>query len=64
MAGNNGSQRGLAVILAGVVLLAAAVFIVSGGDFGGTRTVEGDHDLPKVTSPKAPAGGDVNTGSR
>lgn len=64
MADNNGSNRGLAVILAGVVLFAAATFIVTGGDFGGTKKVEGDHDLPKVTSPNAPAGADVNTGAR
>lgn len=64
MADNNGSHRGLAVILAAVVLFAAAIFIVTGGDFGGTKKVEGDHDLPQVTSPKAPAGGDLNTGAR
>ena len=63
MTGNNGSHRGLAIVLSGMVLLAAAMFIVTGGDFGGTRKVEGDHDLPKVTSPRAPAS-DMNTGSR
>jgi len=63
MSENKQSQRGLAIILSGAVLLAAAVFIVTGGDLGGTKTVEGDHDLPRVTSPKIPAG-DTNTGSR
>jgi hypothetical protein len=63
MSGNSGSYRGLAAILGGLVLLAAAMFIVTGGDFGGTKRVEGDHDLPKVTSPRVPAS-DMNTGSR
>lgn len=38
------------LIVGGIVALAAAVFILSGGDLGGKKTVEGDQDLPPVAS--------------
>ena len=41
----------LGLILGGIVVLAAAVVLVTGGDLGGTKSIEGDHDLPPVTSP-------------
>jgi hypothetical protein len=53
----------LTMILGGLVLLAFAVFLVTGGDLGGTKKVESDADLPKVTSPAPPAG-NPNTGMR
>ncbi len=40
----------LGVILGGVVVIAAAVFILTGGELGGKKTVEGDADLPPVAS--------------
>jgi hypothetical protein len=38
------------LIVGGIVALAAIVFIMSGGDLGGKKTVEGDQDLPPVAS--------------
>jgi hypothetical protein len=63
MADDPHSVSRLSIILGGVVLLALAVFIVTGGDLGGTKKVESDADLPKVTSPAPPSGSD-NTGRR
>ena len=37
-------------VVGGIVALAAMIFIFSGGDLGGTKTVEGDQDLPPVAS--------------
>ena len=65
---NNKSNFGLGMILGGVVLAAAVTFIMTGGDLGGTKKVESDADLPRVTSPATPpSGGSVsgsNTGTR
>ncbi len=38
------------LIVGGIVALAAAIFIISGGELGGKKTVEGDQDLPPVAS--------------
>ena len=38
------------LIVGGIVALAAAIFIFSGGDLGGKKTVEGDQDLPPIAS--------------
>jgi hypothetical protein len=38
------------LIVGGIVALAAILFIVSGGEFGGKKTVEGDEDLPPIAS--------------
>ena len=38
------------IIVGGVVALAAAIFIFSGGELGGKKTVEGDQDLPPIAS--------------
>ena len=62
MADNRRPNSSFSIILAMLVLLAGAVFILTGGDLGGTKKVQSDADLPKVTSPKPPATG--NTGSR
>ena len=53
MADNNGNQgTGLfGLLLAGVVVLAAGVFIISGGQLGGKKQVMSDADLPPVTTP-------------
>jgi hypothetical protein len=38
------------IIVGGVVAAIAVVFILTGGELGGKKTVEGDQDLPPVTS--------------
>ena len=52
MADNNGNKgTGLfGLLLAGVVVLAAGTFILSGGQLGGKKQVVGDSDLPPVTT--------------
>ena len=52
MTDNNGNKgTGLfGMLLAGVVVLAAGVFIISGGQLGGKKPVTGDADLPPVTT--------------
>jgi hypothetical protein len=49
MADNNGTNL-FGLLLAGVVVLAAGLFILSGGELGGKKEVLGDADLPPVTS--------------
>ena len=62
MADNPQPVSRLSMILGGIVLVALALFLFTGGDLGGTKKVESDADLPKVTSP-APVG-TSNTGAR
>jgi hypothetical protein len=38
------------VIVGGVVAVLAAIFILSGGELGGKKTIQGDQDLPPVSS--------------
>jgi hypothetical protein len=38
------------IIVGGVVAAIAVMFILTGGEFGGKKTVEGDQDLPPVTT--------------
>jgi hypothetical protein len=38
------------IIVGGVVAVLAAVFILSGGELGGKKTIQGDQDLPPVSS--------------
>jgi hypothetical protein len=38
------------LILGGLVALAAVIFIFSGGELGGKKTVEGDQDLPPIAT--------------
>jgi hypothetical protein len=65
MPDNQQSYSGLGVILGGIVAVALAVFLLTGGDLGGTKKVESDADLPKVTSPAAPPSqSSGNVGSR
>ncbi len=49
MADNNGTSR-LGLVLGGAVILAAALFILSGGELGGKKDVVGDADLPPIAS--------------
>jgi hypothetical protein len=46
----NGANGTLGLILGGVMVLAAAIFIFTGGELGGKKTVGGDADLPPVAS--------------
>jgi hypothetical protein len=38
------------ILIGGVVAVIAAIFILSGGELGGKKTVEGDQDLPPVAT--------------
>jgi hypothetical protein len=38
------------IIIGGVVAVIAAIFILTGGELGGKKTVEGDQDLPPVST--------------
>ena len=38
------------IIIGGIVVLAAAFFILSGGDYGGKKTIASDKDLPPIAS--------------
>ena len=38
------------MIVGGIVALAAVIFIISGGELGGKKTVESDRDLPPVAT--------------
>jgi hypothetical protein len=42
------------VILGGIAIAAAALFILTGGELGGKKTVQGDADLPPVASTTPP----------
>ncbi len=47
----NGNSNGtFGIIVGGVVAVIAAIFILSGGELGGKKTIEGDQDLPPVSS--------------
>ena len=47
---NKQSNGTFDLIIGGVVAAIAAVFILTGGELGGKKTIEGDQDLPPVTS--------------
>lgn len=47
MSMNNGT---FGLILGGIVVLVAALFILSGGDLGGKITVNSDSDLPPIAT--------------
>jgi hypothetical protein len=38
------------LVVGGIVALAVVVFILSGGELGGKKTIEGDDDLPPVVT--------------
>jgi hypothetical protein len=46
----NTDDRFFAMIIGGVVVVAIAIFIFSGGELGGKKTVEGDDDLPPIAT--------------
>ncbi|HEY6023889.1 MAG TPA: hypothetical protein VIV34_06885 [Pseudolabrys sp.] len=47
---NKDSNGTFGIIIGGVVAAIAAIFILSGGELGGKKTVQGDQDLPPVSS--------------
>jgi hypothetical protein len=40
----------LGAVLGGIVVLAAAAFLLTGGELGGKKKVDGDEDLPPVAT--------------
>jgi len=55
MADNHGKNGMFGLVLGGVVVAAAAIFILTGGELGGEKKIKGDADLPPVTTPANPA---------
>ena len=52
---NEGPTKGtIGLFIGGICALAAAFFLLTGGDLGGKKTVRSDADLPPVVSPTAP----------
>jgi len=47
---NKGSNGTFGILIGGVVAVIAAIFILSGGELGGKKTVEGDQDLPPIST--------------
>ena len=47
---NKDSNGTFGIIIGGVVAVIAAIFILTGGELGGKKTVEGDQDLPPVAT--------------
>jgi len=47
---NKDSNGTFGIIIGGVVAIIAAIFILSGGELGGKKTVEGDQDLPPIST--------------
>ncbi|HXX09765.1 MAG TPA: hypothetical protein VEJ43_17050 [Pseudolabrys sp.] len=47
---NKDSNGTFGIIIGGVVAVIAAIFILTGGELGGKKTIEGDQDLPPITS--------------
>jgi hypothetical protein len=46
----NNSNGTFGLIVGGVFAVIAAIFILSGGELGGKKTVQGDQDLPPVAT--------------
>lgn len=44
------NHRLFGLIVGGIVVVTAAVFIFGGGDWGGKKTVDSDRDLPPLAS--------------
>ena len=46
----NTDNRFFGLIIGGIVVVAIAIFVFSGGELGGKKTIEGDDDLPPVAT--------------
>ena len=55
MTDNNQGPNGMTGLLLGACVVAAALFLLTGGELGGNKKVRGDHDLPPVASPVPPS---------
>lgn len=45
------TDKGLfGLVVGAIVAITVVIFILSGGEFGGKKTVDGDDDLPPVES--------------
>jgi len=53
MTDNNEGPTGgtVGLLLGGICALAAAFFLLTGGELGGKKTVHGDADMPPIASP-------------
>jgi hypothetical protein len=49
---NRPASGTIGLVLGGAFALAAAVFMLVGGQFGGEKKIHGDQDLPPVASPE------------
>src|SRR5215475_4693880 len=47
---NKDSNGTFGILIGGVVAVIAAIFILSGGELGGKKSVEGDQDLPPIST--------------
>ena len=46
----NTDNRFFGIIIGSIVVIAIVIFIFSGGELGGKKTIESDDDLPPVTT--------------
>ena len=46
----NTDNRFFGMIIGSIVVIAIAIFVFSGGELGGKKTVDGDDDLPPVAT--------------
>jgi hypothetical protein len=46
----NTDNRFFGMVIGGIVVVAIVIFVFSGGELGGKKTVEGDDDLPPIAT--------------
>ncbi len=49
---NRAKNGTIGLVLGGAFALAAVVFLLVGGEFGGEKKIHGDQDLPPIASPE------------
>jgi hypothetical protein len=49
---NKPASATFGLVLGGAFALAAMVFLLVGGQFGGEKKIQGDHDMPPIASPE------------
>jgi hypothetical protein len=47
-------RASVGLLLGGVLVVAAVVFMLTGGQLGGVKEVNGDADMPPIASPAGP----------
>jgi hypothetical protein len=50
ISGMNKDYGSFGLVIGAIVAVAAALFIFTGGELGGKKTVEGDQDLPPIAA--------------